>query len=71
MAEWLSNKKQARGSHRSSTSRILSQTNEAMEASREADAILAKLTQDKLDISVLWQKKIENEIEQADKFKDA
>ena len=85
MAEGLSRKKRIRGGHRSSTTRIISQIYESVESTDEVESVMTKLRQcklvlqEKLEIikqlddeilQLVDDEEVENEIEQADTFKE-
>ena len=88
MAEGLSKKKQIRGGHRSSASRIMNEASEAVSACLEMSATAPNLSklrqyksflQEKLDtlnrldeevLELVVEEAVEEEIEQADVFKE-
>ena len=85
MAEGLSRKKRIPGGHRSSTTRIISQIYESVESTDEVESVMTKLRQcklvlqEKLEIikqlddeilQLVDDEEVENEIEQADTFKE-
>ena len=84
MAEGLGRKRKIRG-HRSSTTRINSQVYESIESTDEVESVVTKLKQCKLALQekleiikqlndemleLVEDEKVENEIEQADTFKE-
>ena len=85
MTEGLSRKKEVQGGHRSSTTRIISQIYETTESKDEVEVIVTKLRQCKLALQekleiikqlddeilqLVDDEEVENEIEQADTFKE-
>ena len=85
MTEGLSRKKEVQGGHRSSTTCIISQIYETTESTDEVEVIVTKLRQcklvlqEKLEIikqlddeilQLVDDEEVENEIEQADTFKE-
>ena len=85
MAEGLGRKKKIQGGHRSSTTRTINQVYESIESTDEVEAVVTKLRQCKLALQeklevikqldddilqLVEDEEVENEIEQADTFKE-
>lgn len=85
MAEGLNRKRRVRGGHQASTKRIISSLYEAIEATEDLESVMTKLEQcritlkEKLEtlkqldeeiLGLVEDSKVDNEIEQADTFKE-